>query len=177
MALRLFNHLQNHAGPHAKHFQITVVLIPSFSKDSFGGFEKFEGVARFPNGNRDLPNYCPPKVTSKRMPRALANEAPSNQNSTNCIFQNEESTRSISRDKHGCGPTANPRTRSDFHAARSSRGERARPSTTGSTIDMRVPAPGAVSISRVPFQPCTMAMAIDRPNPVPSVEDLVVKNG
>jgi hypothetical protein len=48
-----------------KHFQISVGPMPSFSKDSFGGFVGFQGVAVDPNRKIDSPNFCPPNWAQK----------------------------------------------------------------------------------------------------------------
>jgi hypothetical protein len=54
-----------------KHFQISVVPMPSFSKDSFGGFVGFQGVAVDPNRKIDSPNFCPPNRARKAVPRPI----------------------------------------------------------------------------------------------------------
>jgi hypothetical protein len=61
----------NFFGSNAKHFQISVVPMPSFSKDSFGGFVGFQRVALDPNRKIASPNYCPPNRARKAVPRPI----------------------------------------------------------------------------------------------------------
>src|SRR5271156_5287888 len=49
----------NSYGSNAKNFQISVVPMPSFAKDSFGGFAGFQWVTINPNPTFDSPNIWP----------------------------------------------------------------------------------------------------------------------
>jgi hypothetical protein len=60
-------------GANANHFQISVVPMPSFSKECLGGFEGFQHVTALQIKNLYLPNF----LTSGWVPTARSRADPS----------------------------------------------------------------------------------------------------
>jgi hypothetical protein len=63
----------NLCGANANHFQISVVPMPSFSKECLGGFEGFQHVTALQIKNLYLPNF----LTSGWVPTARSRADPS----------------------------------------------------------------------------------------------------